>query len=124
MSIPSAFALQARARRADVRYASRRSRRSRSPPPGPPPPPRAGKPPRPAANGRYCPDRRTEQQLSSSLLAATGGGITPGIYSGPRVGHRPARQKRRSAERRVGKECVLTCISRWAAYPSKKTKQI
>src|SRR3546814_14716292 len=26
----------------------------------------------------------------------------------------------RSEERRVGKECVSTCRSRWAAYPSKK----
>src|SRR3546814_13626757 len=26
----------------------------------------------------------------------------------------------RSAERRVGKECVSTCSSRWSPYPSKK----
>src|SRR3546814_14205686 len=26
----------------------------------------------------------------------------------------------RSAERRVGKECVSTCRSRWSPYPSKK----
>src|SRR3546814_20740210 len=29
---------------------------------------------------------------------------------------------RRSEERRVGKECVSTCRSRWAPYPSKKKK--
>src|SRR3546814_20866368 len=29
----------------------------------------------------------------------------------------------RSEERRVGKECVSTCRSRWSPYPSKKTKQ-
>src|SRR3546814_19530861 len=29
----------------------------------------------------------------------------------------------RSEERRVGKECVSTCRSRWSPYPSKKKKQ-
>src|SRR3546814_13551720 len=29
--------------------------------------------------------------------------------------------RKRSEERRVGKECVSTCRSRWAPYPSKKT---
>src|SRR3546814_19925451 len=28
----------------------------------------------------------------------------------------------RSEERRVGKECVRTCRSRWSPYPSKQTK--
>src|SRR3546814_20299620 len=28
----------------------------------------------------------------------------------------------RSEERRVGKECVRTCRSRWSPYPSKKKK--
>src|SRR3546814_18414592 len=28
---------------------------------------------------------------------------------------------RRSEERRVGKECVSTCRSRWSPYPEKKT---
>src|SRR3546814_18079130 len=35
-----------------------------------------------------------------------------GVYSGASVG--------RSEERRVGKECVSTCRSRWAPYHSKK----
>src|SRR3546814_15814030 len=30
--------------------------------------------------------------------------------------------RRRSEERRVGKECVSTCKSRWSPYPSKKKK--
>src|SRR3546814_11233765 len=30
----------------------------------------------------------------------------------------------RSAERRVGKECVSTCRTRWAQYPSKKNTNI
>src|SRR3546814_11141331 len=29
----------------------------------------------------------------------------------------------RSEERRVGKECVRTCRSRWSPYPSKKKKK-
>src|SRR3546814_20997212 len=31
-----------------------------------------------------------------------------------------ARQPERSEERRVGKECVSTCRSRWSPYPLKK----
>src|SRR3546814_17821415 len=30
---------------------------------------------------------------------------------------------RRSEERRVGKECVRTCRSRWSPYPSKQNKK-
>src|SRR3546814_14561061 len=37
---------------------------------------------------------------------------------------RPALQgQRRSEERRVGKECVSTCRSRWSPYHSKKKKK-
>src|SRR3546814_11022460 len=32
--------------------------------------------------------------------------------------------KSRSAERRVGKECVRTCRSRWSPYHSKKKKKL
>src|SRR3546814_16987248 len=32
--------------------------------------------------------------------------------------------KARSEERRVGKECVSTCRSRWSPYPSKKKNDI
>src|SRR3546814_21174352 len=31
--------------------------------------------------------------------------------------------RERSEERRVGKECVSTCRSRWSPYPSKKTQK-
>src|SRR3546814_20630898 len=34
------------------------------------------------------------------------------------------RHKHRSEERRVGKECVSTCRSRWSPYHSKKTNII
>src|SRR3546814_13282237 len=33
-------------------------------------------------------------------------------------------QQRRSAERRGGKECVSTCISRWSQYHSNKKKEL
>src|SRR3546814_14857338 len=36
----------------------------------------------------------------------------------PHSGYRPTSERReRSEERRVGKECVSTCRSRWSAYP-------
>src|SRR3546814_14882771 len=34
--------------------------------------------------------------------------------------NRPKSSSRRSEERRVGKECVSTCSSRWSQYHSKK----
>src|SRR3546814_14013802 len=34
-----------------------------------------------------------------------------------------ANRNRRSEERRVGKECVSTCRSRWSPYHYKKTKR-
>src|SRR3546814_17503763 len=34
-----------------------------------------------------------------------------------------ASQALRSEERRVGKECVRTCRSRWSPYPTKKKKR-
>src|SRR3546814_8118983 len=37
--------------------------------------------------------------------------------------HHHAVGARRSEERRVGKECVSTCRSRWSPYHSKKNKQ-
>src|SRR3546814_2487190 len=45
--------------------------------------------------------------------------IMPGFNSGPV----PGRPAWRSEERRVGKECVRTCRSRWSPYHY-KTKQI
>src|SRR3546814_11504607 len=36
---------------------------------------------------------------------------------------RPAGRAHRSEERRVGKECVSTCRSRWSPYDYKKTEQ-
>src|SRR3546814_10687073 len=42
------------------------------------------------------------------------------VHHDPRVGHRHAHAwfaaRQRSEERRVGKECVSTCRSRWSPY--------
>src|SRR3546814_15010704 len=40
------------------------------------------------------------------------------------VRQRPAEFVGRSEERRVGKECVSTCSSRWSPYQSKKTPNL
>src|SRR3546814_14376544 len=42
-------------------------------------------------------------------------------HEGSPAGETDAR--RRSEERRVGKECVSTCRSRWSPYHSKKNKE-
>src|SRR3546814_19927250 len=43
---------------------------------------------------------------------------------GARSGAARRAYRRRSEERRVGKECVSTCRSRWSPYHYKKNKQI
>src|SRR3546814_12753493 len=47
-----------------------------------------------------------------------------GAYTrGGRLGDASLQPDTRSEERRVGKECVSTCRSRWSPYPLKKTTQ-
>src|SRR3546814_5468673 len=41
----------------------------------------------------------------------------------PETGRTHQLRVHRSEERRVGKECVSTCRSRWAPYPKKKKKE-
>src|SRR3546814_16899093 len=41
-------------------------------------------------------------------------------YARMRLPFRPEPEQPRSEERRVGKECVSTCRSRWSPYHSKK----
>src|SRR3546814_1866255 len=43
-------------------------------------------------------------------------GADVGEYLGERVGSQRCYDHRRSEERRVGKECVSTCRSRWSPY--------
>src|SRR3546814_20866280 len=54
------------------------------------------------------------QGVVSIVTRADGAGF-PGAPSAP------PRSARRSEERRVGKECVSTCRSRWSPYHEKKT---
>src|SRR3546814_5287991 len=56
-----------------------------------------------SANGPICQRRRGSLRRGSSI---------------------PQEHPRRSEERRVGKECVSTCRSRWSPYHSKKTQLI
>src|SRR3546814_9934162 len=62
------------------------------------------------------------QEQLSLLLQLVGpdrGRVTAGLHGfGPRLDDE---QLARSEERRVGKECVSTCRSRWSPFHSKKT---
>src|SRR3546814_12064665 len=52
------------------------------------------------------------------------GGIRPAAPRATRQGARSVSVRvRRSEERRVGKECVSTCRSRWSPYHYKKNQQ-
>src|SRR3546814_7115933 len=55
---------------------------------------------------------------SSDLAAPTLASKRPALYwtSPATLPPMPAREKSRSEERRVGKECVSTCRSRWSPY--------
>src|SRR3546814_7500890 len=65
-------------------------------------------------------DRRAVQDQ-----AGAAGAERRGAAPGPRLGHgAPVAPDRRSEERRVGKECVSTCSSRWSPEPSKKKTKL
>src|SRR3546814_14730301 len=53
--------------------------------------------------------------------ARPGLGDDPGDVPRPCDADNGCRLRRRSEERRVGKECVSTCRSRWSPYHEKKT---
>src|SRR3546814_12834264 len=68
---------------------------------------------------RRCRDRRGAcHQLGADARA---GGADPSA-AGVRAARR-AETQIRSEERRVGKECVSTCRSRWSPYHKKKKRQ-
>src|SRR3546814_17111883 len=52
--------------------------------------------------------------LAAAVEAADEEAIAPAVLGFPR---RQAPAVARSEERRVGKECVRTCRSRWSSYP-------
>src|SRR3546814_11120067 len=71
-------------------------------------------------------DRHVDEQgrvLPLGVPLAVGDPLGPGGRC-----HRPGRYHRRggdrSEERRVGKECVSTCRSRWSPYHSKKKTKL
>src|SRR3546814_13166524 len=61
-------------------------------------------------------------------LVERGTGRRPRVFRGPsrrsRQGKAAPRKMGRSEERRVGKECVSTCRSRWSPYHTKKKKSM
>src|SRR3546814_13751418 len=61
-----------------------------------------------------------ELEKQMRLLGQAGIAIQVERFDGDRV-HKLATGHRRSEERRVGKECVSTCRSRWSPYHEKKT---
>src|SRR3546814_12018624 len=68
-----------------------------------------------AASLRLCCARHKTASRRRRLCAAT----WPACWASTSR-HRP-HQEKRSEERRVGKECVSTCRSRWSPYHYKKT---
>src|SRR3546814_13756668 len=76
-------------------------------------------------NDRLSPPRACRPRPHRRLRARAGGTARP-VEAGGRghhhlpVRHRPCPAQGRSEERRVGKECVSTCRSRWSPYHYKK----
>src|SRR3546814_16775937 len=62
--------------------------------------------------------------MAMKNLAIAGGLLCLFGYGNTRWSYDALRQRRRSEERRVGKECVSTCRYRWSAYHSKKKTSI
>src|SRR3546814_13858728 len=70
---------------------------------------------------------RNASTISSSRWRSSGRGRFRGTWSIPICGggrnwKRSSIRRSRSEERRVGKECVSTCRSRWSPYHYKKKK--
>src|SRR3546814_16361166 len=55
--------------------------------------------------------------IRANAEAARAGAYTIGRTCAVPTGNATLAQRDRSEERRVGKECVSTCRSRWAPYP-------
>src|SRR3546814_9127850 len=60
--------------------------------------------------------RTLRQPLQQTQVVVPERRVVPGLGVTPTVGGDDARHLRRSEERRVGKECVSTCRSRWSPY--------
>src|SRR3546814_15340088 len=68
------------------------------------------------SSGRHC-----QAEKSGQARAQHHGNDIPLEKLHP--GERNGRKRGRSEERRVGKECVSTCRSRWSPYQTTKTTQ-
>src|SRR3546814_1685770 len=69
--------------------------------------------------------RRLGAWLAESRIATTATGTVQTLALGPSLDNANGqclRELMRSEERRVGKECVITCRSRWSPSNSKKKK--
>src|SRR3546814_19471219 len=81
-----------------------------------------------SAIGARTTESQTHREMASGLSSAVGfkngtdGGLTVAINALQSVSspHRFLGINQRSEERRVGKECVSTCRSRWSPYHYKK----
>src|SRR3546814_11596375 len=69
---------------------------------------------------------RAAKLLAEEVAKASGGKLKVRTFASASLGSDDQMQNaliggaQRSEERRVGKECVSTCRSRWSPYPSKK----
>src|SRR3546814_9224720 len=66
----------------------------------------------PGRRPRRHPQERTRHQLPGDEVPGCAMGHEDGLWREPEARLRPER----SEERRVGKECVSTCRSRWSPY--------
>src|SRR3546814_3329574 len=69
---------------------------------------RCGRVPLHPVTGEGTPKEQPPRKLSGQRTALSGGTLESG--------RRNPSHRRRSEERRVGKECVRTCRSRWSQY--------
>src|SRR3546814_20765063 len=69
---------------------------------------------------------RVGADVLEEYLELAGGNLSAALakYSGNARNYASAVLKERSEERRVGKECVSTCRSRWSPYHYKKKNRI
>src|SRR3546814_21143603 len=67
---------------------------------------------------RYASGASQPSRLAMRVLRSAASSSSPSLHSPDQAGFRFI--DLRSAERRVGKECVRTCRSRWSQYHSQK----
>src|SRR3546814_15882372 len=75
-----------------------------------------------SSTSRICPDKSGSSGVPSSIDSVIRLNAAWRAPCSSPASHAPGSRatSQRSEERRVGKECVSTCISRWSPYHSKK----